>query len=296
MMSLLIFAVIVFLGVPLTITLATPARYLKFYLLWLAMLAVLAIVWPSGADHSRFAGLGEILEAAWFGITTLFVIVKLAWSHVRRQLRAEADDDPPPPGDASDGFSPVVLSALTGLFVAPWSMFLVALASSATSPAVLTHGSALIVLIGAAVLRSRYRDATDARMQSFAGALLGSAIMTLGLAAAYVSSHIATVVGRAEAAASGHPYCIEIETMSSGPRPATSWLDLSPLMMRARCSQGFCFSRHASLAIGGVEGRGLMYWSYRDRSFHDDSIGSGVYSASGSCKPVHDFARRLPLF
>jgi hypothetical protein len=86
MMSLLIFAVIVFLGVPLTITLATPARYLKFYLLWLAMLAVLAIVWPSGADHSRFAGLGEILEAAWFGITTLFVIVKLAWSHVRRQF------------------------------------------------------------------------------------------------------------------------------------------------------------------------------------------------------------------
>ena len=68
-MSVLIFLPVVFLGFPLTVTLATPARYLKFYLLWLAMLAVLAVVWPSGADHSRFAGLGELLEAAWLGIS-----------------------------------------------------------------------------------------------------------------------------------------------------------------------------------------------------------------------------------
>jgi hypothetical protein len=291
-MSVLIFLLVVFLGFPLAVTLATPARYLKFYLLWLAMLAVLAVVWPSGADHSRFAGLGELLEAAWLGISTFFVVVKLAVVYVWQKLRADAADYTNLPGD---GFA-LGLIALTGLFAAPLSMFLVALAFSAWSPATLAHGSTSTVLIAAAVLFSKSRDTTSDMVQTFASALLASAIITLVMAAIYVSAHITTVVDRAEAAANGHPYCIEIGTMSSGSRPAASWLDLSPLMMRARCSQGFCFSRHASLAIGGVEGRGQMYWSYGDRSFHDDNNGSGDYSASGSCRPVSDFARRLPLF
>ena len=116
----------------------------------------------------------------------------------------------------------------------------------------LALGSTLIVPIAAAALLAQYRDPTYLS-QTIAGALLGSSIIVLAMATAYESSHITTVVDRAEAAA-GHPYCIEIDTMSSGYRPAVSRLDLSPLMMRGRCSQGWCSSRHASLAIGGVGG------------------------------------------
>src|SRR5262249_37067453 len=51
-----------------------------------------------------------------------------------RRIRPETGGDTDFPFDASDGFA-LVLSALTGLFAAPWSMFLVALLSSAASSA-----------------------------------------------------------------------------------------------------------------------------------------------------------------
>jgi len=292
-MSCLIFILVVFIGIPFAITLATPARHLGFYLLWLAMLAVLAIVWPRGADHSRFGRLDEIVEAFFLGVWTSVVVLKVAIVGARRWIRPEITHLAP---DESNGFASAMLPALTGLFAAPWGMFLVALAASATSSAILAHGATSIVLISAAALLAKSKDLNNEMLQTFAGALLGSAIITLVMGAICVSGQIVTVVNRAEAAADGHPYCIEIETMSAGSRPAASWLDFSPLMMRARCSQGVCYSRHARLAVGGMEGRGSMYWSYRDRTFQEDGIGASSNSASGSCKPVQDFARHLPLF
>ena len=296
-MSVLIFLVVVFLGFPLAVILATPTQHLKFYLLWLAMLAVLALVWPGGADHSRFAGLGEALEAFFLGAWTFFVVAKIAIVQARRLVRSGTVKDTDSPRDTSDGFA-LVLAGLSGLFAAPWSMFLVALMFSAGSSAALAHGSTSIVLIAAAALLVKSRDSTNETMQTFAGALLGAAIITLVMAAIYVNSRTAAVIDRAEIAANGHPYCIQIDTTSSGYRPVVARLDLSPLMMRARCSQGWCFSRHAVLTIDDEHGRMPMYWSYGHDGFQEEGIRSGImdYSAPTVCAAVRDFARRLPLF
>ena len=93
---------IVLLGIPLAITLATPARYLKFYLLWLAMLAVLVIAWHGDVYRSSsISQLGEALGAIVLGAFALFVVAKIA---IVRAIRAEAADGRNFPGDASGGF------------------------------------------------------------------------------------------------------------------------------------------------------------------------------------------------
>src|SRR3954470_903947 len=83
---------IIVLGIPLAITLATPARYLKFYLLWLAMLAVLAIAWPAGADHSSLLSqqLCGALEAILLGAFAFLVVARIAIIQV---IHPEAAED-----------------------------------------------------------------------------------------------------------------------------------------------------------------------------------------------------------
>jgi hypothetical protein len=192
---------IVLLGIPLAITLATPARYLKFYLLWLAMLAVLVIAWHGDVYRSSpISQLGEALGAIVLGAFALFVVAKIA---IVRAIRAEAADGRNFPGDASGGFEgeftdefadefTLGMAALTGLFAAPWSMFLVALAFSAEPSATLAHDSTSIVLIAASVLLVKSRNVASETVQTFASALFASAIITLVMAAIYVSPHVAS--------------------------------------------------------------------------------------------------------
>src|SRR5262245_61069580 len=87
---------IVFLGIPLAITLATPARYLKFYLLWLAMLMVVAFAWNTDVYRSSpLPEIGEVLGAVVLGIFALFVAAKIA---IVRVIYAKTA------GDISGGF------------------------------------------------------------------------------------------------------------------------------------------------------------------------------------------------
>jgi hypothetical protein len=182
---------IIVLGIPLAITFMTPARYLKFYLLWLAMLAVLAIAWPGGAYYSSpLSQLCEALEAFFLGAFTFLVVARIA---IVQAIYSEVADDMNFPddtsGDLTDEFA-LGLAALTGLFAAPWSMFLVALAFSAGSSATLAHDSTFLVLIAAAALLAKSRDIASEMVQTFASALFASAIITLVMAAIYVNPHV----------------------------------------------------------------------------------------------------------
>lgn len=184
---------IVLLGIPLAITLATPARYLKFYLLWLAMLAVLVIAWHGDAFRSSpISQLGEALGAVVLGAFALFVVAKVA---IVRAIRAEAADGrnfpDEVPGEFGDEFTDdftLGMTALTGLFAAPWSMFLVALTFSAGPSVTLAHDSTSIVLIAASVLLVKSRNMASDMMQTFCSALFASAIITLVMAAITVNS------------------------------------------------------------------------------------------------------------
>jgi hypothetical protein len=184
---------IIVLGIPLAITLATPARYLKFYLLWLAMLAVLATVWPEGAYHSSpLSQLCAVLEAFFIGAFAFLIVARIA---IVQAFYPEAADDMHFPDDTSDDFTDefaLGLVAVTGLFAAPWSMFLVALAFSAGPSATFAHDSTSIVLIAAAVLLVRSRNVASEMVQTFASALFASAIITLVMAAIYANPHVSS--------------------------------------------------------------------------------------------------------
>jgi hypothetical protein len=182
---------IIVLGIPLAITLATPARYLKFYLLWLAMLAVLAIAWPAGAYHaSPLSQLCGALEAIFLGAFAFLVVARIA---IVQALYPDAAEDMNFPDDTSGDFTDefaLGLIALTGLFAAPWSMFLVALAFSAGPTATLAHDSTFLVPIAAAALLAKSRNIASEMVQTFASALFASAIITLVMAAIYVNPHV----------------------------------------------------------------------------------------------------------
>lgn len=182
---------LIVLGIPLAITLATPARYLKFYLLWLAMLAALAIAWPAGAYHaSPLSQLCGALEAIFLGAFAFLVVARIA---IVQALYPDAAEDMNFPDDMSGDFTDefaLGLIALTGLFAAPWSMFFVALAFSAGPSATLAHDSTFLVPIAAAALLAKSRNIASEMVQTFASALFASAIITLVMAAIYVNPHV----------------------------------------------------------------------------------------------------------
>jgi hypothetical protein len=187
---------IIFLGIPLAVTLATPVRYLKFYLLWIAMLAVLAVAWPAGADDSSsLSHLCEALEAVFLGTCAFFVAARIS---IVEAIYPEAAYGVNFPSDLPDEFAAdefaadefaLGMAALTGLFAAPWSMFLVALAFAGPS-ATLAHDSTFIVPIAAAALLAKARNAASEMVQTFATALFASAIITLAMAAIRINPHV----------------------------------------------------------------------------------------------------------
>jgi hypothetical protein len=102
---------------------ATPARNLGFYLLWLAMLGVLSIMWPRGTDHSSpFAGMGPGIERAILIGCAALILFKVSaaalWRLARAPQTAEAEAQPGKPTDPG-----LALAAATGAFAAHWSMF-----------------------------------------------------------------------------------------------------------------------------------------------------------------------------
>ena len=285
----------IFLGIPLAITLATPVRYLGYFLLWLAMLGVLTDIWPRGSDHSSpLSGTDAAIESFVLGFYASFIFLKWAFVHLWRAFRPEATSEEQPEARKPDGFS-LLLTAVTGLFTAPWSIFVIALARSEDSSALLTHVSPLLVPVVAGLLLSRSARSTRPLLQTFAGALLSSSAITLAMAAIYVAARITSVIDRGEAVADGNPYCIQIDTAHAGYRQAMTRLDLSPLMMRAHCNEGWCFANHGILVIDTGAERRLMNWSYRHDDFKDNILDlRNNHPPPIVCKPERGFARNLP--
>jgi hypothetical protein len=111
-----------------------------------------------------------------------------------------------------------------------------------------------------------------------------------------VAARITSVLDSADAIAKGDPYCIQIATANSGFRPAVTRLDLSPLTMRARCREGWCWENHAILAVDSQGERKLLNWSHRHGGFRGDVLNATTKPPAIVCHLARDFARKLPMF
>jgi hypothetical protein len=281
---------ILFVGIPLLVTLAVPRRYFGFYVAWVAMIASVIAVSPSGRDHSSpFSGIGEmmngVLAAVFFGA----IVLRLCVIAARNNSEANVVD-----AGASQAF--VAVSALTGVLTGLWGVVAIPLLLSAIRPTWIAHGSALAVVIVALALCGRWRTGSRQDLRMFSLGFAASAVITAAIAAIWICSRIGMVIDSAEAAVSGKPYCIQVVAPGPDFAAASSRLDLSPVTMRAPCPQGWCWQNHAILAIDEVGGRRLMNWSHRRKEFRADVLNAKTRPPAIICEPVQHFARDLPIW
>jgi hypothetical protein len=138
------------------------------------------------------------------------------------------------------------------------------------------------------------------------GILLVSGLAAGACVLALPAAMVPVVVSRAEGAAGGRPYCIEIADASSGYRAAASLLDLTGYRMRARRSgRGGHTVFHAVLfaerpaartASWGAPAYERFNWSYRRLRFVPVAgQGHAGLGERPHCAPRHGFVGALPL-
>jgi hypothetical protein len=297
---LLIVPLALFLLIPLAITLAVPARYYGFYVAWVAMLAITFVLLPSGPDHSSpLSGMGNVLYLI-LGIAIAVTIgIKSIVIELRRPPSAAQNGSQTDSAVAANA-APVASNhmpwAVTGVVTGFCGIITIALALSAARPAWIAHAAPFLLVGGALALAAWcWKSAPSfAPRDDFTVALAASAVVTAATLAVWIYSRIDTVVDAAEALAADKPYCIQVVALRAEFEPAAAKLDFSPLTMRARCSDGWCWQNHAILAVDDGSERMLMNWSHRRGEFRSEVLNASTKPPAIICRPERHFARGLP--
>ena len=130
----------------------------------------------------------------------------------------------------------------------------------------------------------------------FAWGLALSALATAILAGDWAVARIAAVVDAAEAIAGDKPYCIQVAAKRSNFVQARARIDFSPLTMRTKCDQGWCWQYHAVLVAVDGDPPKLINWSHRMIGFVDEVSKRFNPPVASVCQPQPHFARELPWF
>jgi hypothetical protein len=120
------------------------------------------------------------------------------------------------------------------------------------------------------------------------------AILVYAIILAYVTRDPRVVIERAEAIASGRPYCIQVADGGADYRPATSQADFTSLIMRATGSYP-TFQFHAVMAVGEAGDFDYYNWSHRHQDWMALNTNGDFRSPVIRCQPRVDFASGLPL-
>jgi hypothetical protein len=275
-------------------------RHFPLYLGWLAMLAVIYLLYPSGPDHSSpLSGIDSDLALMVLILVALAIVTKVVVVAIRDGSRpapaASARIDTGAGGKAAR--TPDVGMIATGAFAGLFVVYVFALIWSALRPAWAAHAPAVVAAgLAAFAPRMAVRAGAGASQRQFTVALRWSAIFVCAGVAAWIWHSIGIVIAHAEAIAGGKPYCIQVAAGRDRYDAAAARLDFSPLTMRARCSQGYCWQNHAILVVADGDTPALWNWSYRKKDFFQDVLNARTKPPPVLCRPKPHFAQDLPLF
>ncbi len=291
--------------IPLAVTFFLPVRQAGVFVAWLAMLAFLITLVPTGADYSPTTGLsGRVALAQMMFVPVALGVILGGGLRLFLATRDSVSLATTSPARGAEEYAllsrtmpqqidvaMVATGALAGLCVVAG----LAIMASRFQPGWAAHAPAVIAAVALWALTPwcvrRLRAPSAARW--FAAGLRWSVIVVCVGAGAWTWSRIALVVDRAEAAAKDAPYCLEAATAYDRYEPVRSLLDLSPLTMRARCSDGTCWQNHAVLGLDGAGGRTLLNWSYGKSEFLHEVL---TNTPKIRCLSQPHFARWLPLY
>jgi hypothetical protein len=293
-------SLLVWLAVPVVLTLIVPRRHFAHYLGWLGMLAVVVLLdlarpQDGGAGYALWLGVLYLAALATGGA----VVVRLvAFALLEPRRRGAADASREGVGGTSSAMTCLQL-ACAGVLTALVVLWILAGAIQGFRPAWVVHAIVLGLAAGACAvaLRKPALSAQAARnvagLRLWAGALGGA----LALAAAASAVYPVVVARQAEAVAGAAPYCIQTaEWRGTEYQPARTWLDLSGLTMQAKANyrSSIYLQHHAILVVGEVERPRLFHWSHRRRSFIEGVFNEPGYGPALYCVPQHGFVQHLP--
>jgi hypothetical protein len=259
-----------------------PRPYFGFYVACLAMPALVGWICPTGTDHSSpFSGTGNAIYAL------ICIVVGLALA-VRAGIIALW---PRPSQAPAHPAAWVAMAAVT----APCIMTILSLGWSEMRPVWMAYIPALAIVGGSLVQLVACWWVTNARFRAYALGLAVSAVASFAAAAIWMAGHAGAVIDAAERIAGDKPYCIQVASTRPFGYLARSKLAFSPLTMRTKCREGWCFENHAVLAVDVDGGRTLMNWSYRFGEFRNEVLNAKTKPEPVHCQPVPHFARDLPL-
>jgi hypothetical protein len=260
-----------------------PRRYFGFYVACLAMPAAVGAIWPTGTDHSSpFAGTGDAIYAL------VCIAVALPFA-IRAGIIALW------PQPSQESASPAAWAAL-GAVAAASGMALLSLGWADMRPVWMAYIPALAIVAGSLVQLLASRWVANVRFRAYALGVAVSSVVSLAAAGVTIWQRTGEVVDAAEAIAGDNPYCIQVASTRPFGYLARSKLAFSPLTMRTKCREGWCWENHAVLAVDDGGERKLMNWSHRRREFRNDAINLKTNPPLAVlCQPQPHFARELPL-
>jgi len=293
--------------------LAVPMRYAAPCLASCVMLAIICYEWPFGHDVRglRYSSGNDANLILLFEFMAAAFVYKLLVVGIARGVRRLAPTNEPrlePVSSATTGWPTVTDIAITGTGVVAGFCIVSTTAAKVIylPPSFVAHAVALVpaVVLGLLTPVAVRAFHLGRRASRFARGLRWSVVGTSVLAVVFIAVSIQRVIDRAERAAGQAPYCIFVVSpwkwqddfpFYLGHRPAGNLLDLSPLTMRAPCTNDRCFVNHAFLIIDhGDTPRSLrLVWSYRRQDFFADDDDAEPVEVSCSRS---SFARTLPLF
>lgn len=286
---------------PFAVTLAVPMRHFPLYLAWVGMLAILYSLYPSGPDHSSpYSGIDASVNVIILILFGVAVFIKLL-IYTRSDTSTDTDalaTDPAIGGTGETSDFPNIPMIATGALAGVFVVCVLAVPGAAARPFLSVHGTA----VGIAVLLSAFSPTiasllrARASVRQFTLGLRWSSVIFSAGAALWLWNSIDTVIARAEAVAGEKPYCIQVTAVRDNFAPAIAQINFSPLTMRARCSQGFCWQNHAILIVENGDAPSLWNWSYRKKEFFQNVLNVRTNPPKIVCKPSRHFARDLPLF
>lgn len=283
MLATVVFVFGIILLVPTLIAFTIPARYFGFVAAGVAMLLLVGWVWPSGPDHSSpFSGTGD----ATYALLCMIIAGLLAARGIVMVVRPRPTDGPA---------EPLAWTAL-GAIGAPCAMAILSLPGAEGRPPAIAYLPAFAVLAGALALLIACWWLSNARLRAFAWGLALSGLATTIFPGNWAVVRISAVVDAAEAVAGGKPYCIQVAAKRSDFIQARALIDFSPLTMRTKCQQGWCWQYHAILVVADDGAPRLINWSHRKIGFVDEVSTRFKPPVAPACQPQPHFARELPRF
>jgi len=271
---------------------AVPRAYFGFYVVCLAALAAVGWVWPTGTDHSSpFSGMGGALYAILCVFMALLLGIRAA---IIILFPGEFQAVVRPPWQFTAPAHPAAWGAVAAV-TTPCIMTILSLGWAEMRPVWMAYIPTMAIVAGSLVQLVASRWITNARFRAYALGVALSSVASFAAAAAWIAGRIDAVVGAAEQIASDKPYCIQVASTRPFGYLARSKLAFSPLTMRTKCREGWCFENHAVLAVDRDDGRKLMNWSYRFGEFRTEVLNAKTKPEPVRCQPVPHFARDLPL-